>query len=187
MLDDDGICVEFVDIVGGNENGNYYSQLNDGTDVKVVYLLYRGQVEAAEKLLSAMQSHAEREAKEQWKDGVPDIKEQLNGLVKQWDSESDPPPSEASKLLAHMIEEGNLPTLEGAAAKGAIHPLARPGNKSGAFQLNSGDRFVYDIDGRRGVADEFLQDGEAFVRFDDGTIDTIKWNHMSPEPKADQP
>lgn len=53
--------------------------------------------------------------------------------------------------------------------------------KSGAWNLKSGDRFIYDIDGRRGVAKEFLQDGEAFVTFDDGTSDTIKWNHMSPE------
>jgi hypothetical protein len=61
------------------------------------------------------------------------------------------------------------------------HPLALPNIRSGAFDLRSGDRFVYDIDGRHGRADEFLHDGEAFVTFDDGTHATIKWNHMSPE------
>lgn len=64
-----------------------------------------------------------------------------------------------------------------------MHPYATPGNRSGAFHLNAGDRFVYDIDGRRGVADEFLHDGDAFVTWDDGTFGTIKWNLMSPEPK----
>ncbi len=65
------------------------------------------------------------------------------------------------------------------------HPAAiNPRNgKNGAWSLRSGDRFVYDIDGRRGWADEFLSDGEAFVTFDDGTWEVIKWNLMSPEPE----
>lgn len=62
------------------------------------------------------------------------------------------------------------------------HPHAIIPNRSGAFCLNSGDRFIYDIDGRCGWADEFLHDGDAFVTFDDGTHETIKWNLMSPEP-----
>jgi hypothetical protein len=62
------------------------------------------------------------------------------------------------------------------------HPLAFPNNRSGAFSLNAGDRFVYDIDGRQGWADEFLQDGDALVTFDDGTHDIIKWARMSPLP-----
>lgn len=64
------------------------------------------------------------------------------------------------------------------------HPAAWPGNRSGAFDLSSGDRFVYDIDGRHGWADEFLHDGEALVTFDDGEHATIKWNLMSPESPA---
>jgi hypothetical protein len=63
-----------------------------------------------------------------------------------------------------------------------MHPLAFPNNKSGAFNLNAGDRFIYDIDGRRGVADEFLSDGDAYVTWDDGTYGMIKWNHISPDP-----
>lgn len=63
------------------------------------------------------------------------------------------------------------------------HPYAIVPNRSGAFSLSSGDRFVYDIDGRHGWADEFLHDGDAFVTFDDGTHATIKWNLMSPEVK----
>lgn len=64
------------------------------------------------------------------------------------------------------------------------HPMAYPGDgRSGAWGLRSGDRFVYDIDGRHGWADEFLSHGDAFVTFDDGEHATIKWNAMSPEPK----
>lgn len=61
------------------------------------------------------------------------------------------------------------------------HPMAFPGNRSGAFDLRAGDRFVYDIDGRHGRADEFLHDGDAYVTFDDGEYATIKWNLMTPE------
>ena len=66
-----------------------------------------------------------------------------------------------------------------------LHPLAIPNNRSDAFCLRAGDRFVYDIDGRHGTADQFLHDGDAFVTFDDGTWEIIKWNHMSPEPKGE--
>lgn len=67
-----------------------------------------------------------------------------------------------------------------------LHPMAFSHTKSGAnsgsaFELNAGDRFIYEIDGRHGRADEFLQDGDAYVLFDDGTYDCIKWNHMRPE------
>lgn len=64
------------------------------------------------------------------------------------------------------------------------HPLvAFPGHCNGALGMRAGDRFVYDLDGRRGWVDEFLSDGDAFVTFDDGTHATIKWNHMSPESR----
>ena len=62
------------------------------------------------------------------------------------------------------------------------HPGAMMPGKSGAFNLNSGDRFVHDLDGRCGWADEFTSDGDAYVCWDDGTYGIIKWNHMSPEP-----
>lgn len=61
------------------------------------------------------------------------------------------------------------------------HPMSVPNNRSGAFFLSAGDRFVYDIDGRHGFADEFLHDGDALVTFDDGKHETVKWNNMSPE------
>ena len=64
------------------------------------------------------------------------------------------------------------------------HPGAMMPGRSGAFNLSSGDRFVHDLDGRRGRADEFTSDGDAYVCWDDGTYDVIKWNHMSPEPAA---
>ena len=49
--------------------------------------------------------------------------------------------------------------------------------------MKSGDRIIYTIDGRRGIADEFLHDGDAFVSFDDGERETVKWNHLVPEGK----
>lgn len=64
-----------------------------------------------------------------------------------------------------------------------LHPFAIADNRSGANDLQAGDRFVY-ADGRRGRADEFLQDGDAFVTWDDGTYGAVKWNHMRPEPKV---
>ncbi len=63
-----------------------------------------------------------------------------------------------------------------------IHPFAFENNKSGACGMKAGDRIVYVIDGRHGVADEFLQDGDAFVTWDDGTFGTVKWNNLYPEP-----
>lgn len=68
-----------------------------------------------------------------------------------------------------------------------MHPLAVPGNRSGAFDMNAGDRIVHHPDGKRGVADEFLHDGDALVTLDDGTFATLKWNQMSrelPEPPS---
>lgn len=59
-----------------------------------------------------------------------------------------------------------------------MHPLARDGNKSGAFDMRAGDR-IRSIDGREGVADEFLSDGDALVTWRDGTSETVKWNTLS--------
>lgn len=33
------------------------------------------------------------------------------------------------------------------------------------------------------MLDECLQDGDAYVTWDDGTFGTVKWNHLSPERK----
>lgn len=60
-----------------------------------------------------------------------------------------------------------------------MHPLALPENRcNGACGMRGGDRIFYTIDGRHGRADEFLHDGDAFVSFDDGTFETVKWNHL---------
>ena len=62
-----------------------------------------------------------------------------------------------------------------------MHPLALTGHRNGANGMKAGDRVIYTIDGRCGVADEFLHDGDAFVTFDDGSYETVKWNHLLPE------
>lgn len=81
------------------------------------------------------------------------------------------------------ISSENVAT--GVVTNNRIRPYPKhPGvmsSKSGAFNLSNGDRFVYDIDGRHGWADEFLPDGDALVCWDDGTYGMARWNHMSPE------
>jgi hypothetical protein len=62
-----------------------------------------------------------------------------------------------------------------------MHPFAQNNHRSGACGMKNGDRVIYTIDGRRGVADEFLHDGDAFMSWDDGTHGTVKWNHLVPE------
>lgn len=47
--------------------------------------------------------------------------------------------------------------------------------------MRSGDRVVYVIDGRHGIADEFLHDGDALVTFDDGKHEAVHWCHLMPE------
>lgn len=56
-----------------------------------------------------------------------------------------------------------------------------PGSKNGANGMKPGDRVIFTLDGRRGVAEEFLQDGDAYVTFDDGKRGSVKWNHLVPE------
>lgn len=61
-----------------------------------------------------------------------------------------------------------------------MHPFAMTHHKNGANGMKAGDRIIYTIDSRSGVADEFLHDGDAFVTWDDGSYGTVKWNHLSP-------
>jgi hypothetical protein len=58
------------------------------------------------------------------------------------------------------------------------HPYALPSGKSGAFDMKEGDR-VRHYDGRCGIADEFLQDGDCYVTWDDGTYGLVKWNNLT--------
>lgn len=53
--------------------------------------------------------------------------------------------------------------------------------EGGANGMKPGDRVIYEIDGRVGTAKEFLQDGDATVKFDNGLRDTVKWRHLRPE------
>ena len=69
-----------------------------------------------------------------------------------------------------------------------MHPLAFPERRSGGNsgtdrEVHSGERVIYDIDGRHGMLDECLHDGDAFVTWDDGTFGTVKWYHLRPETK----
>lgn len=48
--------------------------------------------------------------------------------------------------------------------------------------MKAGDRVRYAIDGRTGVANEFLPDGGCYVTWDDGTYGMVNWNHLVKEP-----
>lgn len=61
-----------------------------------------------------------------------------------------------------------------------MHPLSQSEHRNGACGMKAGDHVQYTIDGRIGIADEFLSDGDAFVTWDDGTFGTVKWNHLVP-------
>jgi hypothetical protein len=60
-----------------------------------------------------------------------------------------------------------------------MHPFAIAG-RNGACGMNAGDRVRCTIDGKTGVADEFLSDGDTFVTWDDGSFGTVKWKNLQP-------
>lgn len=49
---------------------------------------------------------------------------------------------------------------------------------SGALGMQSGDWVRYTVDGRTGIAMEFLQDGDAYVMWNDGTTGCVKWHNL---------
>ena len=69
-----------------------------------------------------------------------------------------------------------------------MHPLAISGlngGNSGAWnEVHAGDHVIYLIDGRTGTLDECLQDGDAFVTWDDGTFGTVRWYNLAPSNKV---
>lgn len=62
------------------------------------------------------------------------------------------------------------------------HPMAFP--NTGGFEdrngndVKAGDKVLYLINGRKATLDEALQDGDAYVTYEDGTHGNIKWNHL---------
>lgn len=53
-----------------------------------------------------------------------------------------------------------------------------PSATNGAFDMKPGDDVIYTIDGKIGTAIEFLQDGDAYVRWRNGGVGCVKWNHL---------
>lgn len=74
---------------------------------------------------------------------------------------------------------------EGLQKEREIHPQAFRNNDGGFIDGNfrrvvAGDRVEYRFeDHRRGVLDEALQDGDAFVTWDNGAHGTVKWHHLA--------
>lgn len=69
-----------------------------------------------------------------------------------------------------------------------MHPFAlktNSGGNSGAWNaVRAGDHVIYLIDGRTGVLDECLHDGDAFISWDGGTFGTVKWHNLAPSSKV---
>ena len=64
-----------------------------------------------------------------------------------------------------------------------MHHLVFEDNKGGFTDFNgnevkAGDQIIYGPDQRTGIMDEALHDGDAFVTFDDGSRETVKWRHL---------
>ncbi len=66
-----------------------------------------------------------------------------------------------------------------------MHPLAFVGRRSGANGMKNGDRIIDYTDGRHGVVDEFLPDGNALISYDDGEYSTVKWRRLRHETIRD--
>ncbi len=63
------------------------------------------------------------------------------------------------------------------------HPHSFPGNKNGFHdgfdeKVEEGDKVFYTVDRRIATLDEALQDGDAFVTFEDGSYGTVKWRNL---------
>lgn len=60
-----------------------------------------------------------------------------------------------------------------------VHAVGDAATRSGANGMTYGDRVIYQptkiMQGRRGVAGEFTQDGDVEIDFDDGQVETVKW------------
>lgn len=54
----------------------------------------------------------------------------------------------------------------------------------GAFEdhqgniVNSGDRVFYPVTQKYGIVSDILQDGDAYINFEDGSAKQIKWHHL---------
>lgn len=63
-----------------------------------------------------------------------------------------------------------------------MHPLAIKGGGSfidrNEAEVKQGCRIKYLIDGREGILDEALHDGDAFVTFDGNIWETVKWSKL---------
>lgn len=74
-----------------------------------------------------------------------------------------------------------------------MHPQAFSKNNGGFIDGNdckvvAGDRVEYRFENhRRGVLDEALQDGDAFVTWDDGSYATVKWCNLAKIPEGEEP
>lgn len=65
------------------------------------------------------------------------------------------------------------------------HPMAFPGGINGGTnkhgqRMSAGDRVRNPFNGKTGIADEFLQDGDTYITYDDGIFDNVKWYHLEP-------
>jgi len=65
------------------------------------------------------------------------------------------------------------------------HPMSFPNGHNGGTnkhgqQMKAGDRVRNPFNNKVGIANEFLQDGDTYITYDDGTFDNVKWYHLEP-------
>lgn len=66
------------------------------------------------------------------------------------------------------------------------HPFAFTDHKNGGTnkhgqRMEAGCKVKNPFNGKTGIADEFLQDGDTYITYDDGTFDCVKWHHLEPD------
>ncbi len=66
-----------------------------------------------------------------------------------------------------------------------MHPMALTDHKNGGTNRNgqsmtAGDKVRCMFTGKTGIANEFLQDGDTYVTWDDGTFGQPKWYNLEP-------
>lgn len=70
-----------------------------------------------------------------------------------------------------------------------MHPLTPKidgvGNSGAWNEVCSGDRVICLNSGNTGTLDECLQDGSAFVAWDNGTFGETKWCHLAPAARVE--
>ena len=90
------------------------------------------------------------------------------------------------KVNFYLLKEEQIQNQYSAMQKflETLKEMEAPSTPTGGFfdgngeLVNSGDRVLYLIDGRKGTMIDALQDGDADIRWDTGKCGQVKWNNL---------